>query len=45
MIGYPKRKELLNMTLEQIYANTDEWVKEMELEFELEQEDEDYEYE
>ena len=31
------------MTLEQIYANTDEWVKEMELEFELEQEeDEDY---
>lgn len=32
------------MTLEQIYANTDEWVKEMELEFELEQEeDEDYE--
>ena len=32
------------MTLEQIYTNTDEWVKEMELEFELEQEyDEDYE--
>ena len=32
------------MTLEQIYSNTDEWVKEMELEFELEQEeDEDYE--